>query len=321
MRIRNNMADEMSFVEEEKEMEIDSGLKDTSDSIVPKVKTSKLKQAFGRARLFEIRRLVRRIKQLSLKKGTEQQLQKNKRKISRLERQLELLKDLHYDTFIESVDAEDDKKGSTQEEESDDNAKAVAISKILKIVNQDIEKREISRQNVKYAKKSKRSLTIDSLKKKRDYSTKNIALPETVSVSLTNDLDISDSDSEQVVNSRAFSMDSVFVGSLKDGRQKRGNGKKRKENKKTENRVGQRKRREQWGKLYGSKANHFKTVEKKQGSLNQKNRKFDGKKRRDGVPKKSRDTSVLHPSWEASKSKRKQESIVAFQGSKITFDD
>ncbi|KXJ24426.1 hypothetical protein AC249_AIPGENE22605 [Exaiptasia diaphana] len=99
-----------------------------------KMKTGKLKKTFGRAKLFEIRRIVRRIKQLSLKKGTAQQLDKNKRKIDRLEKQLEFLKDTNFEAFKTSLDTEDELKDSNMATEGDSDVKSLVMSKLLEII-------------------------------------------------------------------------------------------------------------------------------------------------------------------------------------------
>ena len=62
-----------------------------------------------RARLFEIQRLVRRIRQLAHKKGTDAQLKKNQRKIERFEKELEFLKDAEMASIIRKITNKKDK--------------------------------------------------------------------------------------------------------------------------------------------------------------------------------------------------------------------
>lgn len=62
-----------------------------------------------RARLFEIQRLVRRIRQLAHKKGTDVQLKKNQRKIERFEKELEFLKDAEMASIIRKITNKEDK--------------------------------------------------------------------------------------------------------------------------------------------------------------------------------------------------------------------
>ena len=56
-----------------------------------------LKNEIKRVKLFEVQRLVRRIRQLANKKGTEAQIKKNQRKVERFEKELEFLKDAEVD--------------------------------------------------------------------------------------------------------------------------------------------------------------------------------------------------------------------------------
>lgn len=62
-----------------------------------------------RARLFEIQRLVRRIRQLAHKKGTDVQLKKNQRKIERFEKELDFLKDAEMASIIRKITNKEDK--------------------------------------------------------------------------------------------------------------------------------------------------------------------------------------------------------------------
>ena len=62
-----------------------------------------LKREIKRAKLFEIQRVVRRIKQLAIKKGTESQLQKNRRKVERFEKELEFIKNATFDEISRSI--------------------------------------------------------------------------------------------------------------------------------------------------------------------------------------------------------------------------
>ena len=64
---------------------------------------SGLKREIKRAKLFEVQRLVRRMRQLANKKGTEAQLKKNQRKIERFEKELECLKDTEVAQIVRRV--------------------------------------------------------------------------------------------------------------------------------------------------------------------------------------------------------------------------
>lgn len=69
-----------------------------------------LKREIKRAKLFEVQRLVRRLRQLANKKGSATQIKKNQRKVDRFEKELEFLKDVGVDEIarrIASTNGED----------------------------------------------------------------------------------------------------------------------------------------------------------------------------------------------------------------------
>lgn len=72
--------------------------------------STSLKREIKRAKLFEVQRLVRRMRQLGSKKGTETQLRKNQRKIERFEKELEFLKDATVAEIVRRV-AKDQSEG------------------------------------------------------------------------------------------------------------------------------------------------------------------------------------------------------------------
>jgi len=89
---------------------------------------SGLKREIKRAKLFETQRLVRRLRQLANKKGTETQIKKNQRKIERLEKELEFLKDARVDEVarrIASIEDEDDQENMV----GDDHGEAMGLQK------------------------------------------------------------------------------------------------------------------------------------------------------------------------------------------------
>jgi len=89
---------------------------------------SGLKREIKRAKLFETQRLVRRLRQLANKKGTETQIKKNQRKIERLEKELEFLKDARVDEVarrIASIEDEDDQENMV----GDDHREAMGLQK------------------------------------------------------------------------------------------------------------------------------------------------------------------------------------------------
>lgn len=64
---------------------------------------SSLKRELKRAKLFEVQRHVRRIKQLANKKGTDAQIKKNQRKVERFVKELEFLKDADVNDIALSI--------------------------------------------------------------------------------------------------------------------------------------------------------------------------------------------------------------------------
>lgn len=323
-------------------------------------KNRQLKQAFGKTKLFEIRRLVRSIKRLSAKKGTIEQLEKNKRKVSRLEKHLEVLKDLHVDTFIKAatVKARGGELNSSDIFMLDDVDVAIKIIVLAKIIStiglDNIKESTAKRKEVKVKSSNEKGLkTSGSVSSKirknvlfQDNKKADILIAEDkeekklddfFSDPVVNDCNpvdfnksrankrrkLEDEEGSDEIPRKAF--DSAFVGNLKNGKGKK---KVRKDKKglkeKDKNRLGQRERRKQWEKLYGKKANHLKDETK----TVEKSSEWDQKKRRKQATQNGRKQQVevkpsssLHPSWEASRSKRKQESIVEFKGQKITFED
>lgn len=315
-------------------------------------KNRQLKQAFGKTKLFEIRRLVRSIKRLSAKKGTIEQLEKNKRKVSRLEKHLEVLKDLHVDTFIKAatVKARGGELNSSDIfmlEDEDVAIKIIVLEKIISTIGLDnIKELESTTKGKEVKVKSsnekglKTSGSVSSKIRKKDIliaeDKEDKILDDFFSDPVVNDCNpedlskrrankkrkLEDEEGSDEIPRKAF--DSAFVGNLKNGKGKK---KVRKDKKglkeKDKNRLGQRERRKQWEKLYGKKANHLKDETK-----TEKSSERDQKKRRKQAIQNGRKQQVevkpsssLHPSWEASRSKRKQESIVEFKGQKITFED
>ena len=316
-------------------------------------KNPELKKAFGKEKLFAIRRLVRSIKQLSAKKGTTQQLEKNKRKVSRMEKELEAVKDLHVDMFIKAASAKtrgDDlnpRDFMSEEDEEDVARKMMVLTKIISAVGLD-NIRELSQ------KKEEKDMAVKSSSKERP---KPSVSSKTCSKSILNDdkeLDIVSTESKEdkelddfftdpvvkdynavdtsqgrahkkrklEVDDSDKAFDSVFMQNLKGEKgMKKGRNNSKGFGQKQRNRLGQRERRKLWEKLYGYKANHL----KKQKKVQEKSSKRDGKESRRNDMRKQKFGSVksssLHPSWQASKSKRKQESIVAFKGQKIIFED
>lgn len=70
-----------------------------------------LKREIKRAKLFEVQRLVRRLRQLANKKGSETQIKKNRRKVERFEKELEFLKDVGVDEIARRIASKNGEDG------------------------------------------------------------------------------------------------------------------------------------------------------------------------------------------------------------------
>ena len=148
--------------------------------------------------------------------------------------------------------------------------------------------------------------------------------------------DCSESDSEEdagdisPLEHKPKGLESCFVqtmsgqekGSL-NAKSKQGKEKGKVVNKKgKKNRKGQRARQQTWEKIHGKSAKH---LLKKKVELSSKGTKvvneWKNAKTQHSLKRKSDDES-LHPSWEATKRRRLQETLkVEFKGQRIRFDD
>lgn len=347
-----------------------------------------------RARLFEIQRLVRRIRQLAHKKGTETQLKKNKRKIERFEKELEFLKDAEVAEIIRKITNKEDKDGNEIDEVIEDLTRAdIDLHKraLDRIINSTTFQRflekvsageedsvqaeqrksdvdaarptKTQRMNVKLktmaaksspAGKSRRKEeceddgSIDEEIRKKQKQQKAIQRKGTMSKKLTSDIkpelkedendvflpgsDCSESDFEEDADDISSSelkpkgLESCFVqtmsGSLK-AKSKQGKEKGKVVNKKgKKNRKGQRARQQTWEKVHGKSAKHL-LKKKIELSSKETKRTMERKNARTqhSLKRKSHD-ETLHPSWEATKRRRLQETLkVEFKGQRIRFDD
>ena len=80
-----------------------------------------LKREIKRAKLFEVQRLVRRLRQLANKKGSETQIKKNQRKVERFEKELEFLKDVGVDEIARRIASENGEDGLNNNQAIKDN--------------------------------------------------------------------------------------------------------------------------------------------------------------------------------------------------------
>ena len=80
-----------------------------------------LKREIKRAKLFEVQRLVRRLRQLANKKGSETQVKKKQRKVERLEKELEFLKDVGVDEIARRIASKSEEDGLNNNQAIKDN--------------------------------------------------------------------------------------------------------------------------------------------------------------------------------------------------------
>lgn len=80
-----------------------------------------LKREIKRAKLFEVQRLVRRLRQLANKKGSETQIKKNQRKVERFEKELEFLKDVGVDEIARRIASKNGEDGLNNNQAIKDN--------------------------------------------------------------------------------------------------------------------------------------------------------------------------------------------------------
>ena len=362
-----------------------------------KKKISGLLREVKRAKLFEIQRLVRRIRQLAHKKGTEVQLRKNQRKIERFEKDLEFLKDAEVAEIIRKITNKEDKDGREIDEvivEDSTHAdidlrnraldriiNSTTLTKFLGKVSADEEDsvkagqrksnndaprptKSTLRMNLKQKTSSAKSFPAGKSRRKEEYDDVggiNAGIRKkqkkqnakqrkgTMSKTLTSDInpgtkedknyvlspgsncsesDFDDADDISSLEIQPKGLESCFVqtmsglekGSVKE-KNKQGKEKGKVVNKK-KNRKGQRARQQTWEKVHGKRAKHL--LKKKIEWSNKETRgrkEQENAKTQHSLNRKSDDES-LHPSWEATKRRRLQETLkVEFKGQRIRFDD
>ena len=350
---------------------------------------SGLSREVKRAKLFEIQRLVRRIRQLAHKKGTDTQLKKNQRKIERFEKELEFLKDAEVAEIIRKVPNKEDKDGHEIDQVIEDSTRVdidLHNRALDRIINSTTLKRFLEKVSAgeedsvdDAARPTKTQLMKVKLKTnsaKSDPAGKSLRKEEyeddgridagirktlkhkakqrkgTMSKSLTSDIkpgleedenyeswpgsDCSESDFEEDADEisslelKPKGLESCFVQTMSGlkkeslkAKSKQGKEKGKVVNKKgKKNRKGQRARQQTWEKVHGKSAKH---LLKKKMELNSK--EIKGTKEQNDAKtqhslKRKSDNESLHPSWEATKRRRLQETLkVEFKGQRIRFDD
>lgn len=343
-----------------------------------------------RAKLFEIQRLVRRIRQLAHKKGTEAQLKKNQRKIERFEKELEFLKDAEVAEIIRKITNKEDKDGYKIDEVIEDSTHTdIDLHKraLGRIINSSTLKRflekasagekdsvddaarptKIQLMKVKLKRSSAKSVPAGKSRRNEEYDDdgsidagirkklkqkKAKQRKGTMSKSPTSDIkpeleedenyvswpgsDCSESDFEEDADDisslelKPKGLESCFVQTMSGletesmkVKSKQGKEKGKVVNKKgKKNRKGQRARQQKWEKVHGKSAKH---LTKKKVELSSKETKGTKERKNAKIQhslKRKSDDESLHPSWEATKRRRLQETLkVEFKGQRIRFDD
>ena len=90
-----------------------------------------LKREIKRAKLFEVQRLVRRLRQLANKKGSETQIKKNQRKVERFEKELEFLKDVGVDEIARRIASKNGEDGLKNNQAIKDNKEDPSADYVL----------------------------------------------------------------------------------------------------------------------------------------------------------------------------------------------
>ena len=343
-----------------------------------------------RAKLFEIQRLVRRIRQLAHKKGTEAQLKKNQRKIERFEKELEFVKDTEVAEIIRKITNKEDKDGYKIDEVIEDSAHSdidlhkraldrIVQSTTLKRFSEKVSTGEedsvddaaiqtkTQRMKIKPKTSSAKSVPAGKLRRKEKYEDDgsiNLGIRKklkqqkakqrkgTMSESLTSDIKLKleedenyvswpgsdcsesdfgeDADDISSLELKPKGLESCFVQTMsgleKESmkvRSKQGKEKGKVVNKKgKKNRKGQRARQQTWEKVHGKSAKHLLKKKKELSSKETKGTKEWKNAKIQHSPKRKSDDESLHPSWEATKRRRLQETLkVEFKGQRIRFDD
>lgn len=357
--------------------------------------SSVLKREIKRAKLFEVQRLVRRMRQLGNKKGTEAQLKKNRRKIERFEKELEFLKDTtvaeiirrvtndkseaecvadrvledHVEDSLTDIDlqrrAMDRIVNSTKlhkslegisankqqsvrfEKRSNKNKKKpktvgekVAVTWNEKSVSGNTQAKEyegnensdteIEKEMIqKRMKALKKKPTTNKLVPAKKPQLKEILDQDDSFVSGS---DVSGSDSGEDTDgisypdSKPKGLGSCFVQSMSGVKDDEKVDKKVRKADKTvkRNRKGQRARQQMWEKVHGKSAKHLvKRAKEYTSKDNNEIKKLKSNNVKSQQPtKQTKKEEILHPSWQAMKRRRLQETMkVEFKGEKIRFDD
>lgn len=352
-----------------------------------------------RARLFEIQRLVRRIRQLAHKKGTDAQLKKNQRKIERFEKELEFLKDAEMASIIRKITNKKDKDSREIDEVIEDLTHAdidlrnraldriinsTTLQKYLEKLSASEEDSLVAEQrkgsidaaratkalgkNVKLKTSSAKSIPTRKSQQKEEYNDEGIRKKQkqqkakqrkgTMSNNLTSvinpnirpaelkedenyvilpgsdysESEFEDADADDIssLEIKPKGLDSCFVQTMSglekeslEAKSKQSREKGKVANKKgKKNRKGQRARQKTWEKVHGKSAKHLLKKKMELSSKETGGVKGGNAAKTQYSLKRKSDNESLHPSWEATKRRRLQETLkVEFKGQRIRFDD
>lgn len=357
--------------------------------------SSVLKREIKRAKLFEVQRLVRRMRQLGNKKGTEAQLKKNRRKIERFEKELEFLKDTTVAEIIRRVT--NDKSEAERvadrvlEDHVEDSLTDIDLQRraMDRIVNSTKLHKSLEglsankQQSVRFEKRSNKNKkkpktvgekvavtwnekSVSGNTQAKEYEGNESSDTETEKATMqkrlkalkkkptTNKLvpakkpqlkeildqddsfvsgsDVSGSDSGEDTDGISYpdlkpkGLGSCFVQSMSGVKDDEKVDKKVRKADKTvkRNRKGQRARQQMWEKVHGKSAKHLvKRAKEYTSKDNNEIKKLKSNNVKLQQPtKQTKKEEILHPSWQAMKRRRLQETMkVEFKGEKIRFDD
>eukprot|EP00794_Sanderia_malayensis_P017416 gene17416-19159_t len=309
-----------------------------------------IKGLIKKGKVFEIRRLTRKINMLRKKKGSTNELLKNERKVNRLVEEIEELKSINNDQLskcIETMILEDKFNSSMQDNDVFINQKELdsGTSEHNAIISKLV--------NSRFMKPKLLELWKEAYQSDMDISSK-VSLKEPLSEHFPSN--VQQSNFKQVSKKteiegagRKIAQESTkqrkkllkvraIGGKVSHGikgvqKNKKAISKKemkieaKSKTKQIGNRLGQRARRAMWEKLYGKEAEHV-----KRGLILNRKRKITKDNNQHCIKRKENmgkglskqieklKPESLHPSWQAKRQQKQLSNIVEFQGTKMTFE-
>ena len=268
--------------------------------------TTHLKRELKKAKVHEVGRVVRRIRQLRNKKGTEAQIEKNNRKAARFEKELEFIKEAEVlDILIQITGSED------SEDEASSGAGFDLKKRALQRLRRSVPiQRFLERKNSGELESAPRRLGSNADTSNRSQGEPASPAPRP--------------DAKGLASVFLASMSSTSAGSeqqrtnlVKKGK-KNVKSKNTKEKAQAKNRMGQRARKKMWESMYGSQAKHV--VQERTGN-EFKSKAVEQKSKLKSTNVRNSADENLHPSWQATKKKKLEQSNVEFKGQKTKFDE